>query len=253
MLLCSFSSVGFWNSENVPKATLPYRRRPSLARPPSRLHTEAMRNAPSLKAPHIEASPTTDAGALRDEIVASQEARTDLLKYKLLAVAALGAIGLGYSDQPAGHPSFEPVYVLCVIPFVCAFVDLICWHNTLRILVIGRYLASTGDQYEGFLDILGKRIDGSRCAGARRPGARYFFELEDWALQWSSLVLSLLLLLFGTYRVRVGMTDADPMPLREYVFVVSGVSGATLALVVWRVFSRRVKHLYQFTPTSTLD
>ncbi len=112
---------------------------------------------------------------LRSEILEAHNARSDLLKWKLVLVAGLGTIGLGLT-QEIGHP-----FVLVGIPLVCAYVDLLTRHLTLRIHVIGDFLrgrdASGPDdalyrEYEAF-------VERNRSA----------FDFEDWALYLSSIVL----------------------------------------------------------------
>ena len=117
---------------------------------------------------------------LRNEIVESEKARLDFLKYKLVAIASLSAIGLGFGDYKLDKIIIPGDYVLCIIPFVCAYIDLLCYHNTLRILVIGCFLKHHDDLYEGYIAQLDKK-----CA----KGARYFFDMEDLALHWSSVAL----------------------------------------------------------------
>ena len=81
-----------------------------------------------------------DLVSLRTEIVECLKARIDLLKYKLLIIAILGSIGLGLTDKINVEKAVvAPVYVLCVIPFACIFVDSLCMHNNLRILVIAKF------------------------------------------------------------------------------------------------------------------
>ncbi len=59
---------------------------------------------------------------LRTEIVESEKVRIDLLKYKLITIATLSAVGLGLSEKiDLARVLIEPVYVLCIIPFVCIF------------------------------------------------------------------------------------------------------------------------------------
>jgi hypothetical protein len=62
---------------------------------------------------------------------------SDLLKWKLVLVAAIGTVGLGLTESEVGHP-----IVLIGIPLICAYVDLLCRHLTLRIHVIGNFIRS---------------------------------------------------------------------------------------------------------------
>jgi hypothetical protein len=131
---------------------------------------------------------TESLGSLRNEIVESQKARMDFLKYKLLAIAALGAIGLGFSEHNGSI--LEPDYILCIIPFVCMYVDLLCYHNDMRILVIGNFLGYSGDSYENYIGKLGAHNGRPNRAG-------YYFELENFSLHWSSVFSGGCLALYG--------------------------------------------------------
>src|ERR1700736_1282309 len=79
---------------------------------------------------------------LRTEIIEAQKARSDLFKWKIILVATLGAVALGLGPPPAGSAAsrFSNDYLLCIIPFVCLYVDILCSHMNLRMLVIGHYL-----------------------------------------------------------------------------------------------------------------
>lgn len=73
-------------------------------------------------------------GTLRQEILQSQQTRSDLLKWKLGLVGAIGAVGLGLAgSRVSNHADL----VLCAVPLVCIYVDFLCRHLSLRILVIG--------------------------------------------------------------------------------------------------------------------
>lgn len=98
--------------------------------------------------------------ALRSEIVESEKARIDLLKYKLIAIAALGSIGLGRGGGQSnnGAPLIHATYILNIIPLVCLYVDLLCHHNTMRILVIGQFLKAKGCDYENFISDVGNTL-----------------------------------------------------------------------------------------------
>lgn len=122
---------------------------------------------------------------LRDEIIESQKARTDLMKWKLILVAAIGAAGLGIgSSAPAGsHP---PVVVLAFIPLVCLYVDAVCVHNDMRIMAIGRFLRTRpAGSVEG---------DYERFAKEHRER----FSIEGVALVGTTVVLSVLLFFLGS-------------------------------------------------------
>ena len=127
--------------------------------------------------------------SLRAEILVSEKARIELLQYKLIAVASLAAIGLGFGDYNGTEIKVQADFVLCIIPFVCAYVDLLCYHNTIRILVIASFLKHNGDPYEEYIEKLGKAY--------KKDGVRYLFNMEDLALYWSSLGLSFLLAIYS--------------------------------------------------------
>ncbi len=163
--------------------------------------TESKNNLPEGTFPHIGAAASiadrkqllSELSSLREEVRNSEEARLDFLKYKLIAVATLASIALGFEAGGSAHPSLEPLYILSVIPFVCVYADALCYHNSLRILVIAKYLKSYGDSYEGFLD----KWDLKMKEREYKKGIRYFFGLEDWALDISTWALCGLVIIAG--------------------------------------------------------
>ncbi len=127
---------------------------------------------------------------LPDEIIEAQKCRSDMLKWKLVLVAVLGAAGLGLSEKVNAAP-----LVLCMIPFVCLYVDLLCCNNNVRQILIGSYYNTCEqDAYECFV---GKH--------------RRAFALEDWALFWSTRVLCALVTLAGVLLVAGALVDS-PRP-----------------------------------------
>ena len=75
---------------------------------------------------------------LRTQVIETQKARSDLMKWKLILVAGLGTFGLGLGNIARG-----PCYpILCLVPFVCNYVDALCAHLSIRIQAIGDFLAS---------------------------------------------------------------------------------------------------------------
>ena len=86
------------------------------------------------------ASMTDLVSCLRNEIVASENARLDFIKWKIVLIAALGAVGLGLaSDTKVAAPA-----VLGFIPIACAYVDVVCAHVNFRILLIAHFLRTGG-------------------------------------------------------------------------------------------------------------
>ena len=87
---------------------------------------------------------------LRDEIIESQKARADLFKWKIILVAAIGAAVFDVGDplasgKAAGQAGQDDIvskreYLLCLVPLVCVYTDILCAHMNLRIRVIGQFL-----------------------------------------------------------------------------------------------------------------
>ncbi|WP_009630110.1 hypothetical protein [Synechocystis sp. PCC 7509] len=164
--------------------------------------------------------------AFRDEIVEAEKGRTDLLKWKLILVAALGAIGLGISNlSSTAKPILSLHLTLCLIPLVCVYVDLLCKHLQMRILVISKFFQSdecrnnTGEisyfcLYESFCEKY-----------------RSVFSLEDWAQQWSTLFLSVLIIV-ATLILKLPRTDL-------LVLVFSGMCGIIFTLLIDRAYKRK--------------
>jgi hypothetical protein len=174
-------------------------------------------------------------GYLRTEILESEKARIGLLQYKLIAVASLAAIGLGFSNYKNGNTPIDADYVLCIIPFICAYVDLLCYHNTIRILVIACFLNHYDDPYEGYIVKLGHAYE--------KGGARYLFDMEDLALFWSSMGLSVLL---AFYSVIPFFKETNK--LEGSVFLTAGI----VALVI-SIFTKLSFKVHQDALFSTAD
>ncbi len=178
----------------------------------------------------------------RTEIIETSKTRTEFLKWKLIGAAGLGAVGLGLTEHTGTAGGY---LVLALIPLVCFYVDVICRHISLRILVVGRFLRlpQAGEQaaYEEFAQL------------SRNEGV---FGFEDLALVWSTALLSGLVFLLGlvgavptqgdsseslTISVlgsSVCLSDVAP-PL----FMISGVVGAALTTVNHLTYKRHIRQL----------
>jgi len=171
---------------------------------------------------------------LRDEILQAESTRSDLLKWKLGLVGAIGAAGLGFAGSvELRHADL----VLCALPPVAVYVDLLALHLTLRILVIGAFL----------------RMAGAAEAPAYRSyeefayEARSAFELEDWALSYSTYALCAGVAGYGVYQlVAAG-------PTFGILFVLSGTIGAIGEFIGRQQYARRCRAVAALKPPMPAD
>ena len=172
---------------------------------------------------------------LRDEIIESQKARTDLIKWKLILVAAIGgaAFGIGSTVTGAENP---PVVLLALVPIVCLFVDAVCIHNEIRILMIARFirggaLGAVPKQYEDY------------CREIRL----WWFSLEEAGLLLTTVGLSALIGIAGSSDLLRNLMTL-PKPVDDSVSALlqwSGAMGVTLGLlfhVVYFYNSHKLDH-----------
>jgi len=188
---------------------------------------------------HSEGSSEEQSHSLRGEVIEAQKIRSDLLKRKLEIAVVLGAIGLGLEKNPeVPHASL----VLCCLPFVCAYVDLICAHLSLRMMVIGSYLrAATADHKGGYEEF----VSQAREMGPRKINA---YALEDWASYLSSIILSIAI---SAIAVAQAYTAHSIHGWREYVtlassqwpYLLSTALGFLFTGIVWHTSDQRKKGL----------
>jgi hypothetical protein len=188
----------------------------------------------------------SDFSSFRNEILETAKARVDLLKWKLIGVSALGSVGLGLTKTDGSAP---PYLILALIPFVCFYVDLLCQHFALRILVIARFLTTSpkGEQaaYECF-------VEKTRNMGPKKK--INVFDLESWALYWSTWVMSILTVFAGFILPPCVESEAvwEHSTFGFVMFgkgvdgrslVISGLAGFVLTSMGWRRFRYRAKLL----------
>jgi hypothetical protein len=177
---------------------------------------------------------------LRQEILNSQQARSDLLKWKLGLVGALGAVGLGLAGaNTPGHADL----VLCAVPFVSVYVDLLCRHLSLRMLVIGRYFAISGvterseredlARYENLVEQARSLNLESWRSGEGDGTGGDAFSLEEWAISWSSAILAVGVAVYG-----VGVAVSSSVPA-GVALIASGVIGIAVTLLAWSNYTVR--------------
>ena len=170
-------------------------------------------------------------------IIETQKARTELLKWKLIISSTLAGVGLGLTNSTE-VPNLE--LLLCCIPFVCFYVDLLCSHYSMRIQVIGTFFRLRGRQnadtiffhhYERFVEVTKslKRAKG-------RPLDAFIY--ETLAMYSASLLFSGFVLLYG-------LTCAKRTSL---ALVLSGLTGTLL--IAWIKSSYKTRYLALHSMTS---
>jgi hypothetical protein len=164
---------------------------------------------------------------LREEIMEAQQARADLLKWKLVIVAAVGGVGLGLSTSTPASP-----LVLILIPLACFYVDLLCQHLNLRIQLIAQFMRLVGYPNDDKDSPLMSKYERYVLIMARSP--EDVFRLESWALRWSTLALSALVGLYGVWLAIAGPEAAVGAALIGF-----GAAGIPLANVTDRLYSER--------------
>jgi len=176
---------------------------------------------------------------LRSEIDSTEESQANFLKWKLLLVAATGSASLGVGfDSAVGLRAYAPL-VLCLIPILCAYVDLVYFHLTLRIVAIATYLRFCGSDPP----------DGSRryeeFVYALRKGVRaHPYALQSIVLSGSTAFLSIFVLTIG-WLIHQGWIKlaVERSWLPDYLFIGSGMIGLVLAVVTARLFGSRVAYI----------
>lgn len=181
---------------------------------------------------------------LREEIIEAEKARADLLRWKLVITATLGGVALGLSGTSGATP-----ILLLGVPLACVYVDLLCNHMNLRIQLIAQYLrhhqqAGEDDAaiFEGYEKYVLKMDDLNKASRADRPKIKLrqslfqsegsVFDLERWALEYSTLALSVSVGIYGAWLLTSSLVAGT-------VLILFGAIGIVLSVVadqsyLWR-------------------
>ena len=169
--------------------------------------------------------------SLRDESIAAQRQRLELAQFKIVAIAAIGAVAIGASD-------FDTVpYIIGLIPLVAIYVDVISETKKIQFMAIGAFLNSLSStsvmsQYEKFAQ--------------KNRGAF----LKNYSYQYSTIIVSISIALLGIGRVIAGIVSGSESA--DYVLasveIGSGLTGALASLTLNRIVARKTA---QFTNLPT--
>lgn len=174
--------------------------------------------------------------ALKDEINKTNEQEHDLAKWKLGVTAALGVAAFGITkDSKSNH------WLLLLVPFVCAYIDLYAYQYQVRIMVIARFLRDhPGDTDTALHDY------EKECGVWRR---KHVFSLGNFAGISSSVGASALGPIFY-FLVRQGTTESDTLLVSPCVAVVIWLVGLFLLVFLRWYFRTRVKMVEKEAPST---
>jgi len=167
--------------------------------------------------------------ALRSEIVQAQQMGSDFLKWKLIGTASVAALGLGLGES-SPMVSSETNLLICLIPLICAYVDLARLDLVVRVVSIARFLSISGDRYEQFIDEL-------------RESPVKPFMFAPIAVHLSSAVMNILIFGAGVY----GRNNGWPH-LRANVFMLVGAVGLIATLLLWWKHNSMIRKISKYKP-----
>jgi hypothetical protein len=178
--------------------------------------------------------------AFRNEIIEAEKGRMDLLKWKVLLIAGIGAVGLGFSSsEKEVIPVISRHLLLCIIPLVCVYVDSLCQHLQIRILVISEFFQHYQDQSKD-KEMMSFQEYEEFCNKVRPV-----FYLEDWTQQWATFACSFIILLVSLKLLWTGAW------IESIAFFVSGALGIGLTIRLNLLQERKIektKNLAQKIP-----
>jgi hypothetical protein len=169
--------------------------------------------------------------ALRQEIIEAEKTQADYLKWKLISVAGIASIFLSFKVVN----SYDLSILLCLIPLICTYVDLISVHLMLRIIVIGTYLRKTKQALGSpdYISVKDYETFISEILGEVRSSPLSPFGLELTAIHGSTLVLSVIILIYGFILTSSNASLA-------YLYLVSGLIGIIFTILIFATFGKRV-------------
>jgi hypothetical protein len=131
--------------------------------------------------------------AFKNEIIEAEKDRNDLLKWKLILVAVLSAVSMdigAFATKTSQSVSYAR-FAVCLIPLVCVYVDLLCKHLQIRILVISKFFQDfESNSSDNSVSELFTFKDYERYC----EHVRSVFSFEDWAQTGSTYFLCLLVI-----------------------------------------------------------
>jgi hypothetical protein len=161
---------------------------------------------------------------LRAEIIEAQRSGADFLKWKLIAAATVASVGVGFWS-PQNAQSIDSRLIICLIPLICAYVDMVSLDLAIRTFVIATFLRNAGDRYENYVHRMRRREDNP-------------FHAASIASHGSSLAASILILSLGLFGAGRKWEQ-----FHVNAYVTSGILGIVLTVLLWNLYKTRVRRI----------
>ena len=169
---------------------------------------------------------------LNTEIIETQKSRYDLLKWKMIVFAALSATGLGLSK---GTTSYADL-VLCCIPFVCVYIDMLWYHLSVRNAAIGYFRRKMSARRK--LDINSDDTPKDSEYTTYQEWYEEFIEIAKGTYRLEKLCVYLSSVVFSTILIVLSVLDYFTNEIgfnhKIYIFI-SGFIGICLAEITRRI------------------
>jgi len=183
--------------------------------------------------------------SLREEIRGTQVAQSDIIKWKFIAIAAVGAFSfhLPLSDAvnqiAKSQEGFNvELSILALVPLLCLYSDMICLHYILRVITVGAFIKSSYQERRAEVPTKLLDYEGFVFAARGQDTLKSPLALELVAVVGSSLLIDFSLLVIST--VSWFRSHAADSRLQEYVLGALSLFGLLATLSVFSQYRKRI-------------
>jgi len=175
---------------------------------------------------------------LRQEIIETQKARSELIKWKLLLVSALAATGLGFAKSES---DLNTEVLLCCIPFFCAYVDAQYANLSLRIMGIATFFRDIAShvgvdpaltEYENLMAFARDKVRGGYGELGRHSP-------QSWVVRASSILFSGLVAVYAA--ASLVLRDPKPNVWLMVAMLTTGIGGVVFDILLFQHSNQRRK------------
>lgn len=161
--------------------------------------------------------------AIFAEMLASQKSRDELMKWKLIVISSVGAVGLGIFENK-NVTTLQ--LVLVVIPVACVYIDMLCRYLSLRTKRINSFISTLAENND--IDIKYAKY----YLAVRRNSGR---TLESYVLFWSTIFISVSISFIGFFTKKNDII--------YYSFICVGALCIFLSILIEKKYRCQVKRI----------